>query len=203
MMDFSDWQATPPDRFGLWIVMRVDVPDGELIGFVRVRNGPRGGHRAPHWVDPELGAKVRSSHWDPLWRCKRLHINWLSNAESACRDATALLRELETTKEKLRREIDVRVKAQVECQDARGSERPLLALVRAQPTPPADEAEVGRLRQREIMLSELLWQAWRCFHDGAGDTAEHFLRYACVNEGIMDETGGKLPVAREVGRKEG
>lgn len=140
-LDFSKWQKGPPDRFGLWIVMCVDVSDGELVGFVRVKNGPRGGVRRPHWVDPELGARVRSSHWDARWRCRRLHINWLSNAESACHDAAALQCELETTKEMLRREVAVRVKAQVECQDAQESEASLLAQVRAHATPAPAEVE--------------------------------------------------------------
>ncbi len=58
-------------------------------------------------------------------------------------------------------------------------------------------AEVRRLRRRDAMLSESLWQAWKAFHEHdtpeeAMKDAEPFLRSVCIDEGIMGENGGRL-----------
>jgi len=59
------------------------------------------------------------------------------------------------------------------------------------------EAEVRRLRRRDAMLSESLWQAWKALHEHdtpeeAMKDAESFLRSVCIDEGIMGEDGGRL-----------
>jgi hypothetical protein len=62
---------------------------------------------------------------------------------------------------------------------------------------PALVAEVRRLRRRDAMLSESLWQAWKALHEHdtpeeAMKDAESFLRSVCIDEGIMGEDGGRL-----------
>ena len=59
----------------------------------------------------------------------------------------------------------------------------------------AAEAREAGLKAALNMMDESCWQAWKAFAEEGPDAAEKFLRSVCVDEGIMNEDGCRVPRA--------